>query len=277
MVPRPKRPRSQPPGTRHTPAGARWRNSRARIQPASVQPRQHANPAQPAHQPSRAHPASAGIRTPTPRGGEQVARDSVFGRSGSKVRTTRFPLPLKTAPGFSASPTGQQFLFPVLANLELHDACPPRNLIRQFPHRSKAAFLGSASFPVRNISAPSVPQAPPQPTARRPVHGSETAAHAPGDRPARGRRAPDAPHFAPMLRVSGVVRTECPRASRFPGLCEKPNSHNPENSHTPSPHADSGKLSPRYILHSLTRNLFRCRRFHASTSNAGIVGPLGIQ
>lgn len=291
MVPRPKRPRSQPPGTRHTPAGARWRNSRARIQPASVQPRQHANPAQPAHQPSRAHLASAGIRMPTPRGGERVARDSVFGRSGSKVRTTRFPLPPKTAQASRRTPQNCKFFFPVLANLELHDACPPRNLIRQFPHRPKTAFPASASFPVRNISAPSVPQAPPQPTARRPVHGSETAAHAPGDRPARGRRAPDAPHFAPMLRVSGVarklapqflrvsgvVRTECPRACRFPGLCEKPNSHNPENSHTPSPHADSGKLSPRYILHSLTRNLFRCRRFHASTSNAGIVGPLGIQ
>lgn len=203
--------------------------------------------------------------------------------------------PLPTSPengtGFSANPTELQIFFPVLANLELHDTCPPRNLIRQFPHRSKTAFLASASFPVRNISAPSVPQAPPQPTARRPVHGSETAAHASGDRPVRGRRAPDAPHFAPMLRVSGVVRkrapqflrvsgvmrTECPRACRFSGLCEKPNSHNPENSRTPSPHADSGKLSPRYILHSLTRNLFRCRRFHASTSNAGIVRPLGIQ
>ena len=101
--------------------------------------------------------------------------------------------------GLSANPIGQQFLFPVLANLELHDACPPRNLIRQFPHRPKTAFPASASFPVRNISAPSVPQTPPQPTARRPVHGSETAAHAPGDRPVRGRRAPDAPHFAPML------------------------------------------------------------------------------
>lgn len=109
MVPRPKRPRSQPPGTRHTPAGARWRNSRARIQPASVQPRQHANPAQPAHQPSRAHPASAGIRTPTPRGGERVARDSVFGRSGSKVRTTRFPLPPKTAQASRRTPQNCNF------------------------------------------------------------------------------------------------------------------------------------------------------------------------
>ena len=38
MVPRPKRPRSQPTGTRHTPAGARRRNSRARIQPANGSP-----------------------------------------------------------------------------------------------------------------------------------------------------------------------------------------------------------------------------------------------
>lgn len=275
MVPRPKRPRSQPPGTRHTPAGARRRNSRARIQPASVQPQQHANPAQPAHQPSRAHPASAGIRTPTPRGGEQVARDSVFGRSGSKVRTTRFPLPPKTAQASRRT-------------LQASNFC---SHFRPFQNRMTLAcrqtpFANSHIAPKRHSWAAPLSQfatfrhparTTPQPTARRPVHGSETAAHASGDRPVRGRRAPDAPHFAPMLRVSGVMRTECPRACRFPGLREIPNSHNPEYSHTPSPHADSGKLSPRYIPHSLTRNLFHCRRFHASTSNAGIVGPLGIQ
>ena len=192
--------------------------------------------------------------------------------------------PLPTSPengaGFSANTTGQQFLFPLPAISEPHDTCLPTNPLRQFPHRPKAESLASASFPVRNSSAPCAHH----PAANRPAHGTPqqapgggTAAHAPGDRPVRGRRAPDAPHFAPMLRVSGVMRTECPRACRFPGLCEKPNSHNPEYSHTPSPHADSGKLSPHYILHSLTRNLFHCRRFHASTSNAGIVGPLGIQ
>ena len=152
----------------------------------------------------------AGIRTPTPRGGERVARDSVFGRSGSKVRTTRFPLPPKTAQASRRTPQNCKFFFPVLANLELHDACPPRNLIHQFPHRSKTAFLASASFPVRNISAPFVPQTPPQPTARRPVHGRIQPT-------TRTRRAPaGARESARYARAPSPARYALSSASRAP-------------------------------------------------------------
>lgn len=208
MVPRPKRPRSQPPGTRHTPAGARWRNSRARIQPASVQPRQHANPAQPAHQPSRAHPASAGIRTPTPRGGERVARDSVFGRSGSKVRTTRFPLPPKTAQASRRTPQASNFCShfrPFQNRMTL--AC------RQTP------FANSHIAPKRHSWAAPLSQfatfrhparTTPQPTARRPVHGRIQPT-------TRTRRAPaGARESARYARAPSPARYALSSASRAP-------------------------------------------------------------
>ena len=256
--------------------------------PAHGTPQQAPGGGTAAHASSRHLSSPSSMRTPhsqhtsprariqqAPRGGEQVARDSVFGRSGSKVRTTRFPLPPKTAQASRRTLQASTFCshfrpFQNRMTLACRQTPFANSHIAPKRHSWAAPLSRFATFrhPARTT---------PQPTARRPVHGSETAAHASGDRPVRGRRAPDAPHFAPMLRVSGVMRTECPRACRFPGLREIPNSHNPEYSHTPSPHADSGKLSPRYIPHSLTRNLFHCRRFHASTSNAGIVGPLGIQ
>lgn len=155
----------QAPGGRHTAA------KRPRTHPAgSVQPRQHANPAQPAHQPSRAsskrrhtnaHPARR-------RTGRQGFR---FREKWEQSANNPLPTSPENSTGLSANPTGQQFLFPLPAISEPHDTCLPTNPLRQFPHRSKTAFLASASFPVRNISTPSVPQTPPQPTARRPVHG----------------------------------------------------------------------------------------------------------
>lgn len=122
--------------------------------------------------------------------------------------------PLPTSPengtGFSANPTELQLFFPVLANLELHDACPPRNLIRQFPHRSKTAFLASASFPVHNISTPSVPQTPPQPTARRPAHGRIQPT-------TRTRRAPaGARESARYARAPSPARYALSSANRAP-------------------------------------------------------------
>ena len=154
-----------------------------RTHPAGIRPAPAAcEPAQPAHQPSRAHPASAGIRTPTRAAANGPPGIPFFREKWEQGANNPLPTSPKTAQA-SANPTELQLFFPVLANLELHDACPPRNLIRQFPHRPKTAFLASASFPVRNISAPCAPH----PAANRPASG--TRAH-PADNsdPARARR-----------------------------------------------------------------------------------------
>lgn len=221
MVPRPKRPRSQPPGTRHTPAGARWRNSRARIQPASVQPRQHANPAQPAHQPSRAHPASAGMRTPTPRGGERVARDSVFGRSRSKVRTTRFPLPPKTAQASRRTPQNCNFSsqFSPIWNCMTparRETLSVNSHIAPKQHSWPAPLSQFATF--RNLPCPRHPRSQPpgvrHTAAKRPRMPQATVQRAGGGLPMR--------HISPRCcEFPGLCESGHPNFCEFPGLCER--------------------------------------------------------
>ena len=130
--------------------------------------------------------------------------------------------PLPTSPengaGFSANTTGQQFLFPLPAISEPHDTCLPTNPLRQFPHRPKAESLASASFPVRNISAPCAHH----PAANRPASGTRqrngraclrrpSSARAAGSRCATFR--PDVASFRgyangmpPRVQVSRIAR-----------------------------------------------------------------------
>lgn len=146
-----KRPRTHPAGIRPAPAACEPRTASTPALARASSKRRHTN----------AHPARR-------RTGRQGFR---FREKWEQSANNPLPTSPENSTGLSANPTELQIFFPVLANLELHDTCPPTNSLRQFPHRSKTAFLASASFPVRNISTPSVPQTPPQPTARRSAHG----------------------------------------------------------------------------------------------------------
>lgn len=158
-----EQPRTHPAGIRPAPAACEPRTASTPALARASSKRRHTN----------AHPARR-------RTGRQGFR---FREKWEQGANNPLPTSPENGTGFSANPTELQLFFPVLANLELHDACPPRNLIRQFPHRPKTAFLASASFPVRNISAPCAPH----PAANRPASG--TRAH-PADNsdPARARR-----------------------------------------------------------------------------------------
>ena len=208
--------------------------------PAHGTPQQAPGGGTAAHTSSR-HPSSPGsMRTPhsqhtSPRARIQQApayerppRAAANGPPGipfSGEVGAKCEQPASTSPenstGLSANPVGQQFLFPLPAISEPHDTCLPRNLIRQFPHRSKAESLGSASFQFatfRHLPCPRHPRS--QPPGVRRAHPADDSGQV---RTPAGAR--ESAHYAcapSPARYALSSASRAPRASSSWAICSSP-------------------------------------------------------